>query len=185
MNGGGPDLWSGLGLIPVFLAKSQLRKSQLPQSALGTRASSCLGSLRAALGTEFPVASKGAQSQLSSHGARAAGKLARPCRCGLGPLSDVRSVGRLWSQASADGTRAARSQALLGTVLAFPCCVSAADAPQKPHAEQSLRGAAWKARGLERGRGAGAAGPASSGPGNFSWPSPRHQPHQQASGTPR
>lgn len=79
------------------------------------------------------------------------------------PLSDVRSVRQLWSQASADRTRAARSQALLGTVLAFPCFVNAAEAPQKPHAEQSLWDAVWKARGLERGRGAGAAARASSG----------------------
>lgn len=70
---------SDLGLIPVFLAKSPLRKSQLPpECALGTRASSCVESLRAALGTEFPVASKGGRSQLSSQGARTAGKLAWP-----------------------------------------------------------------------------------------------------------
>lgn len=79
MNDGGLDLLSDLGLIPVFLAKSPLRKSQLPpECALGTRASSCLGSLRAALGTEFPVASKGARSQLSSQEARTAGRLAWP-----------------------------------------------------------------------------------------------------------
>lgn len=79
MHDGRPDLLNGLGLIPVFLAKNRLRKSQLPpECALGTRASSCLGSLRAALGTEFPVASKGARSQLSSQEARTAGKLAWP-----------------------------------------------------------------------------------------------------------
>lgn len=156
---------SDLGLIPVFLAKSPLRKSQLPpECALGTRASSCVESLRAALGTEFPVASKGGRSQLSSQGARTAGKAGlAPAAADSAPLSDVRSVRRLWSQASADGTGAARSQALLGTVLAFPGFVNAEEAPQKPHAEQSLRGAAWKARGLERGRGDGGAGGASSG----------------------
>lgn len=73
------DLWSDIGLIPVFLAKRRLTKSRLPpECALGTRASSCLESLRAALGTEFPGASKGAGSQLSSQGARTAGKLAWP-----------------------------------------------------------------------------------------------------------
>ncbi|XP_044902805.1 uncharacterized protein LOC123382389 [Felis catus] len=45
---------------------------------LGPRASSCLGSPRAALGTEFPVASKGAQSQPRSQGARTAGTPAWP-----------------------------------------------------------------------------------------------------------
>ncbi|XP_053067141.1 translation initiation factor IF-2-like [Acinonyx jubatus] len=45
---------------------------------LGPRASSCLGSPRAALGTEFPVASKGAQSQRRSQGARTAGTPAWP-----------------------------------------------------------------------------------------------------------
>lgn len=32
---------------------------------------------------------------------------------------------------------------------AFPCFVNSTKAPQKPHAEQSVRGSAWKARGLE------------------------------------
>lgn len=77
MNDGRLDLLNGLGLIPAFLAKHRLRKSQLPpECALGMRASSCLRALREALGTEFPVASKGAQSQLGSQGTRTAGKLA-------------------------------------------------------------------------------------------------------------
>lgn len=54
-------------------------------------------------------------------------------------------------------------------MLAFPCFVNSTKAPQKPHSEQSVRGSAWKARGLE-GRGPHAAGrwPASPEPGNFS-----------------
>lgn len=79
----------------------------------GPRASSCPRSLRAGLGTEFPVASKGAEPS-SSRGAGGGG--AGSGKAILAPPPDVRSARRLWSPARADGTRAAWSQALLGTL---------------------------------------------------------------------
>lgn len=76
----------------------------------GPRASSCPRSLRAGLGTEFPVASKGAEPSSSQGGAQAAGKPSWPRH----QTSEAR--GGFGLRPRADGTRAAWSQALLGTL---------------------------------------------------------------------
>lgn len=67
-------------------------------------------------------------------------------------------------------------------MLAFPCFVNSTEGPRKPHAEQSLRGAVWKARGLERERGT-CLWASLPGPGNFSRPPLRCQLHPHVPGT--
>lgn len=169
---------------PRVPAESRSGSSSCPWNVpLGLGASSCLGSLRAALGSEFPVASKGAQSQQSSQGARPAGRLAGPRSCRLSPTARRQKCEAALVSGLGGWNRAARSQALLGTVLAFPGSVNSTKTPQKPHAEQSLRGAAWKARGLERRTGHGGPGQeASSGPGNFPGPSLKCSPTARSQG---
>lgn len=155
-----------------------------PECALGTRASSCLGSLRAALGTEFPVASKGAGSQLSSQGARTAGKLAWP----LPP----------WTQPRCQTSEASGGFGLRPRMMGpgqhrarrfwEPCWhfLVLSTLPKRPrnHTQNKVSRVPPGRREDEReGEETVTLGKAPPGPGNFSWPSQRCPFCQDVAGT--
>ena len=142
----------------------------------GPRASSCLRSLRAGLGTEFPVASKGAEPSSSQGGAQAAGKPSWPRR----QTSEALGGFGLRPELMEQGQRGARRfwEPCAGISL---FCQLHRRAPETTCRTKSP-GTVWKARGLERGRGK-CRRASLPGPGNFCLPPGRCQPHQEVPGT--
>ena len=129
----------------------------------GPRASFCLRSLRAGLGTEFPVASKGAEPSSSQGGHRQRESRPGPtARCQKRKAALVSGPGLM-----EPGQCGARPfwEPCAGISL---LCQLHRRAPETTCRTKSP-GTVWKARGLERGRGK-CRGASLPGPGNFCLP---------------